>query len=303
MTDLGEAGPSLSVVVPIYSETKDLWNLNTWLTSMTIDQLQVILVIDSPFGVYSPAVLALESYSVKSNIEIYKVNYGSPGLARNEGIVHAESKWVAFWDCDDLPAVDEFLKMIVCAETAKSSVALGQFETINLRRSVVQTSSIEPDFTNRFFSRLALAPGIWRFAFQKQLIQDIKFPKFRMGEDQSFLAEVLNSAPRPYFHNATVYRYMTGGEDQLTGSEEAVLEISHSLQNLRVLRKKGVHRNIVNPMYLTQSYSLAKRSRNFKKLLIFVSVVNFIGVRIGTIFPLGLSYVMEKFKNNRNRWS
>lgn len=284
----------LSVVVPVYSETENLENLRSWLKSSDLSHLQVILVVDSPREKFSREVSALEIYAGSPNVEIHHVNFGSPGETRNLGIGCAKSEWIAFWDCDDLPVVDEFVRMVQSASGAGASACLGSFEVHGINN--VKQNDLRPGkrTSRNFYLQLAINPGIWRFAFKRSLISGLKFPSFRMGEDQAFLAQVLNKQDLPLQHKAVVYKYILGNPNQLTKNYSAISELTDSLAYLRELRSAGIQNEIIIPMYLIQSRSLAGRSTKLHRLRIGFSALKFMNYRIDILTLLILYFLREK---------
>lgn len=291
--------PQISVVVPIFSETRDLAKITSWVFSDPAKNLEIILVIDSPSGKVSSEVEKLRSKAINQRIQVIEVEYGSPGMSRNAGIKNSNGQWICFWDCDDSPNVLEFKKMINEATNRESSIAIGDFEIVRNERILKRKLSHSPRSKKYLYGQIALAPGLWRFAFRKNSISNIGFPTFRMGEDQAFLAEVLNSTNSPYLHGTSVYKYYSGSSDQLTSNKQAILDIEKSLNNLASLRKTGVAVDILIPMYLTQSWTLIKQSKWKKRFGLTTECLHFLGFRIDILFSLTLIFGLTFLQNQR----
>lgn len=297
----GSDNPILSVVVPIYSETENLENLRSWLSSSQLSDLQVVLVIDSPRDRFSKEVLELGSYANNPSIEIHHAKFGSPGQTRNLGIDLATGEWIAFWDCDDLPLVDEFKKMIQVASATGANACLGSYEVLGSENNQNVVSEVKVTPTRNFYVQLAINPGLWRFAFKRSSIRGIYFPAFRMGEDQAFLAHALSNQEIPHRHKEVVYKYIFGNPSQLTKNDLAVSELTESLVNLRVLRNSGVQNKIVIPMFLIQSRSLAMRSSKSNQFKIAFSALRFMTYRVDILTLLFLHFLREKYLHGARR--
>lgn len=283
--------PQISVVVPIFSETRDLANLYSWIFSEPAKDLEIILVIDSPFGKMSKGVEDLLHKAINRKIQLINVQYGSPGMSRSIGIKQSKGEWICFWDCDDIPNIIEFKNMINGASIRNSTIAIGDFEIVTREKTILKKFRHPIQSRKSFFSQLALAPGMWRFAFNRNVISQIEFPMFRMGEDQSFLAESLNSEQSPYFYGASVYQYFSGTSSQLTNNPDAISELGKSLRNIELLKKKGVSVDILIPMYLTQSWTLIKHSKWSKRFGLTMSAVSFLGFRIDILLSLVSNFI------------
>jgi hypothetical protein len=61
-------------------------------------------------------------------------------------------------------------------------------------------------------------PGIWRFAFKKALMNEVKFQDFSMGEDLIFLSRNVSNIHEVFRWNAVVYSYSTGDKRSLTSN-------------------------------------------------------------------------------------
>lgn len=155
----------------------------------------------------------------------YKAKYlnlvvNSPGLARNYGLQHADSEWVAFWDSDDIGSVKEVISSIHNSPLNTDFILAG-YSQMSQRTKIV--NQISTPIGN--FPMAMINPGIWRFIFRKSAIVNTTFPPYRMGEDQVFLARLLINESSVYFSDKNVYLYVDGEGGQLTKDKKAVSEI------------------------------------------------------------------------------
>ena len=155
----------------------------------------------------------------------YKAKYlnlvvNSPGLARNYGLQHADSEWVAFWDSDDIGSVKEAISSIHNSPLNTDFILAGYSQMSQRTKIVNQVSTPIGNFPMAMIN-----PGIWRFIFRRSAIVNTNFPPYRMGEDQVFLARLLINESSVYFSDKNVYLYVDGEGGQLTKDNKAVSEI------------------------------------------------------------------------------
>ena len=152
----------------------------------------------------------------------YKAKYlnlvvNSPGLARNYGLQHADSEWVAFWDSDDIGLVEEAISSIHNSPLNTDFILAGYSQMSQRTKIVNQVSTPIGNFPMAMIN-----PGIWRFIFRRSAIVNTNFPPYRMGEDQVFLARLLINESLVYFSDKNVYLYVDGEGGQLTKDKKAV---------------------------------------------------------------------------------
>lgn len=241
----------LSVVVPITKMAGNLQNLTTWLTKFDHQILEVLIIHDR-----QDPETGIQIREILGNIESKEIIliedvFGSPGAARNAGLILCTCPWIAFWDGDDEPLVDEFLEMIYQAESENMNVAIGGYSITSASRIGPEEKIFLPSI-GEWGSNIPFNPGIWRWAFKQEEIQGVKFNSFLMGEDQCFLFEVKPLTKKIYIHNTSVYRYTIFREGQLTRNKKAVNQIISSLK------------------YLDSIISKQKQSLNYFELIIIL---------------------------------
>lgn len=218
---------SLGVVVPLYQIDGQLEKLQAWLTIETLESVKVVLVIDKKRGELTPNIDSLIKSLPHPNCTFICGDFSSPGLARNAGleVIVKKSNWIAFWDSDDSPNVNEFLQMIHNADSQEKDVAVGGFEIREFfSNEVLATHTVQ----NRSVSDLGRNVGLWRWAFRADVIEDLRFREFRMGEDQDYLFELDPSSTQILFYENIVYSYFKGRKGQATANKSLVKEIKDS---------------------------------------------------------------------------
>jgi glycosyltransferase involved in cell wall biosynthesis len=86
----------ISVIIPCYNAERWIWRAITSVLNQTVRPAEILVVDD---GSTDSTAEAVRKYGPEVRY-FYQQNSG-PGAARNLGIRHAESEWIAFLDADD----------------------------------------------------------------------------------------------------------------------------------------------------------------------------------------------------------
>lgn len=209
------AHPLVSVIVPVAMGRAPYTRLFAWLPQIRDHNLEVILVLDEFSQVADPQFLSEISQYKSESFVLLRGSFGSPGGARNFGLKSAHGKWVTFWDSDDSPLLHSFLEMVKSADAQNTEIAIGSFIwRSELDSQVVKTFTNSLNFEELIFS-IGRTPGIWRFAFKKDLIRQ-PFSTLRMAEDQEFILSNDFLSHAVFNSQESVYEYFTGGENHQT---------------------------------------------------------------------------------------
>ena len=208
-------GKVLSVVVPIGPGENRISCVAEWLPTALAEEIEVILVHDSQNLSEKENFKDLIELFAHVNLKGISVNCGNPGQSRNEGLTHASGTWVAFWDSDDQPLIDEFLTMVRAADSADVEICIGGFRTKDVKTKELNYFSLLRKPKGVLWE-IAAYPGLWRFAFRLRLVKDINFESFPMGEDQAFLLKAVSNPDAIRYQPEPVYEYRTGAGNQIT---------------------------------------------------------------------------------------
>jgi len=219
---------SLTAVIPVATTINSVINLDQNISRALENNIRVILVIDQVSEKSNQKLETIqEKYIQKSSYFCIKRGlFASPGGARNEGIRHAETEYITFWDADDLVNVDA-LAGVLRNCVGKFDYVVGSYEMRDSQSGIGRLV-----FANRRFPRLRIInqPGVWRIVFRRSQVQNCFFGMTRMGEDQVYIANsgLLNSS-RVLFSDINFYSYFLKVDGQLTSSRRLNLALLGSI--------------------------------------------------------------------------
>jgi glycosyltransferase involved in cell wall biosynthesis len=203
--------------------------LESWLPKAIKANLHVILVHDIQDSDTSGEIQKLIRANASENLQFIEGYFGSPGAARNQGIKEVVGDWVAFWDSDDQPSVENFVEMVRMAEREKADIAIGDF--LRTVHPIVESDAITGT-RQMNLDTVFRDPGLWRFAFRTKRLNGLLFKDFLIGEDLIFLLESGYFSKEIFFFEKIVYRYSINVPGQATGSTKALNDYSRTLAYL-----------------------------------------------------------------------
>lgn len=245
--------PFITAVIPIHNSEGKTAKLRESIKQAS--DIHFVLVFDScDDGTLREFGAILENIE-KLNVNAIYGEFGSPGVARNAGLQMVNSEWVVFWDSDDCPEPKVLVECIKSLDNNRIDMVVTQYSKFGyLSQELLGRTS---DTRHKY--QLAVNPGIWRIAFSTRFIKDVRFPRFRMGEDQCFLAEMLSKGPNLIFNSLATYTYTVGSPGQLTQDPQAKLELNHALKfTIRKFLKTKHNRLVLGLMASRQIISFLK---------------------------------------------
>lgn len=160
-------------------------------------------------------------------INIFHVNFDSPGKSREFGMKLATSEWIVFWDCDDKPANINRVVEILRKDCIDKNILISNYNTISNLTGKSAKSSIP-----RSLSKWSQSPGLWRVYFRLERVQNTEFERIKMGEDQVFLAICNIEEGETQFVDLVTYEYFTGLSGQLTQNRSRIIEVNYALKSI-----------------------------------------------------------------------
>lgn len=235
----------LTAIVPISRMGGRLQLLCTWLPKALDLGICVVLVHDKQDNETGPELRALIKRLNHKNLLFIEDVFKSPGLARNAGLEITATKWIAFWDSDDL-VFPEVVIQALRENQNETDVICCQYSEIILKR-VKRAKETE----NR--NQLIKNPGIWRLIILRDLVGKVRFREFLMAEDQVFLWEALVFDSKIRFSRRATYAYSKGDPNQATASK---LKISHLIKVIEFIKQNQIPKNIRDRNSLIRRLSL-----------------------------------------------
>lgn len=241
----------ISIIVPITRMYGRLGELEKWLFEIDFSKVEVILVHDLQDEKTGIEICSL--IAAHPSTRLIEETFMSAGLARNAGLRAARGEWILFWDSDDQPDIATLYNFL--EHTNKPNFDLFVF---NYR---VEKNGTFSSVRTGTWRELAVNPGIWRIAFSKSTISGHSFPKFPLGEDQHFLAQLELPRYRICFINENLYTYKIGINGQATSNNSNLFRLKESLLALRTLRRHqdGENYEFTSILYWRQLLTLLKR--------------------------------------------
>lgn len=195
----------LDVVIPVLMPSRFLSQHRSHLKGLC-PSLRVIYVLD--FSKCQKTKKTLDLTSSSKELFLYG-DYGSPGAARNAGLLRSDAEYICFWDVDDEANLEQ-----VCSSFRKlirngSELIIGRWN--------ISSRDSNPKSSNPL--NVGLDPGLWRFIFKRTLIGDSKFSHLKWGEDQLFIAQILKKNPSVLNSDDVLYVYSKGVDGSLSGDK------------------------------------------------------------------------------------
>ena len=263
-SEVAARNPYLSVVIPLHKFDARLPQLIHHMTESLNRGIQIVLVLDGLSEVDQDFPQELHVLRSRANFSIVEVKSMNPGEARNAGLRDVNGTWITFWDSDDVPNIDNCLRMCDSAEKAGKQVAIGGFCLVS---QISDKESSQRHYLGRSRIRNVLRviryPGIWRWVFKRQIIGGNRFPKSSMGEDLFFLSGLNINLRDTYFSTEIVYNYYKWSETQLTANPELRVS-SQTIDQKKQIRQKifSTKSSLLSKLLLLRIYSFLIREQS-----------------------------------------
>jgi glycosyltransferase involved in cell wall biosynthesis len=222
----------LSAIIPVRAMRGNLENLTRTLRLCSGLAIDVLIIHDDAQDGTSQELHKLVDGLGNSSISLVEKNVNSPGLARNIGISLTKTDWLCFWDSDDLPNPTAYLEMINASISNHAQVSIGGISSMDRHSGKIESTYAVDTSQKNWVLDLVNMPSFTRMAFERKMIGSIRFPSFRMGEDQCFLRDLNFLNYKIYTTAQTCYTYITNFDGQLTRNEIALADVRRSVDHL-----------------------------------------------------------------------
>lgn len=228
----------LTVIVPIRNMASKLGLFQSWIAQIEHLPISVHVVVDQSRDETLKEVLAIVTSMKNKRISLTSGIYLSPGSTRNAGLVNINTRWVAFWDSDDYAFAENVIEAIGATSEATNAI-IGSYISSEFSNSPdwIAFDSAEPSKPSLI--NILRNPGIWRWVFSTELIAGIEFPKYLMGEDQCFLAEVLIRNPIIEYSDNIFYSYSINRMDALTARKNKYDDLKMAITRISMIAQKS----------------------------------------------------------------
>lgn len=204
----------VSVIVPVYNSEKYLEQCLDSICAQTLKNIEIICVDDGSMD-SSPELL--QKYSEQDKrVKVLRQQNQYAGIARNNGIEHAQGEYLVFWDSDDffMPEALEVLyerarqmdaDICVCGANqyfeskGKSYPYNGYMNKNRIPETDCFNRETNPDYILNFTNE-----AVWNKIYKRTFVEEnhLTFPGFRVGEDVFFaivslcVAEKITTTPK-----------------------------------------------------------------------------------------------------------
>ena len=276
----------VSVILPVYNAIKYLETCLEALVKQNYKYLEIIAIND---GSTDGSEVLLEAYA-KKYINLFKIIHTKNNgvwRARNIGISHAQGKYIAFCDSDDIPLPDIYSKLVVLANNVSADITICPYYRIDIITKKIL--SIEMNQFNNDIYNLKNDPGIlpiintalWNKLFRASVLKEVIHlaEPPRVLEDMMFLCSIYPKCSKIAFIDSPQYKYMT--------------RVGSAMNQVSIDEMDA----IVNAMIQTKEHVI-KYTEDIRYLEI-CDLIAFI--HLGISFPLRLSRSNERLFKSINK--
>lgn len=250
---MGKQKDLLSVIVPVYKVEPYLRRCIDSILGQTYKNLQVILVDD---GSPDQCGAICDEYTEKDSrvIAVHQENEGLSG-ARNNGLLFAKGKYIAFVDSDDwlAPAMYETLVEMIeknHLDMARCSVigSDGIHEDPILPRNHMENRLITgTDVFELYFTEF-LCKVVWNAVYRRDIVMGIDSPEGCHSQDNYVSGRYLYRTERMMITDKCLYYYYKNPTSTTHGGHKRFLDICICTERLRDDLVREEHMD--NPAYI-----------------------------------------------------
>lgn len=220
----------VSVIVPVYNSEKYLEQCLDSICAQTLKNIEIICVDD---GSTDSSPELLQKYSEQDKrVKVLRQQNQYAGIARNNGIEHAQGEYLVFWDSDDFfePKALEMLYQRIVQMNADICVCGGNQYLESKEKSypyngymnknrIPETDCFNresnPDYILNFTN-----VEVWNKMYRKEFLkeQGLEFDSIRVGEDVVFSMAALCLAQKITTLPAALVNYRKNSEGGLVGT-------------------------------------------------------------------------------------
>lgn len=203
----------ISVIIPVYNSESFLKRCLTSVTTQSHSNLEIIIINDGS----TDQSLEICRYFAGKDERIILINQKNKGVssARNKGLEIATGNYIGFVDSDDYISrkmYEKLLKSLISSDSdvAESSYLItdSTYQLINkhiLKETILTNSS---QCSHNFLLRINGTHYLWNKLYKKEILKDIYFSEYTIGEDYLFNAQIMYACNKKVTISDYCYYYV-----------------------------------------------------------------------------------------------
>ena len=225
--------PNVSVITPVYNAEKFLKETIDSVLKQTYKDYDYLLVDDCSTD--SSADIVKEYAENDNRVKYIKLKENSgAAVARNTGLEHAQGRYIAFVDSDDLWYPEKLEKQLTFMQENNEAFTYTKYEHITEDGEVLSA----PDFPERLnYSGLLKNTAIAcsTVVIDREVIGDFRMPLVRKGQDTATWLKILRDHDYAYLVDEILNQYR-GREGSLSSNKiDALKRTWNTYRNLENL--------------------------------------------------------------------
>ena len=252
----------LSIIIPVYNDSKLIHKSIASILSQTFDDLEIICIDD---GSIDNSLEILNNYAKQYDyIKVFTQENQGPAIARNNGILKSSGEYIGFLDADDYFISNLALeKLYETAIKNDANVVSGNIKLVNEHGFHYPFTSLEyyTEYKKISPEDYGIPWGFYKNIYKRKFLIEnhINFPDLIRGEDPVFLAHVLSVVDKIYTVPVDVYAYFYIDGFSKVNSERKYYD--------HILHYKKVFDYLNDEKFKEIIYKFKKEMTNFIRLM------------------------------------
>lgn len=205
----------ISIIIPVFNAEHTIIETLLSIKKQTFQDYEVLIINDGSTD--NTQSLILDFISKQSSPERWLLfNQSNTGVsqARNAGIVHCTGEYLFFCDADDILPTDALYYLYYYSNAGEYDLVVGGYEYIyksgKKKYYLYGDELIDSKVAIKRFLLRELSIGIGNTLFKRTIMvkNNLKFEKYKYGEDHNFCCKVLCDSNQVRVIPNVVYYYM-----------------------------------------------------------------------------------------------
>lgn len=229
--------PTLSIVIPVYNAAHSISTITNIILNQSFSDFELLLIND---GSTDNSLDIIQAFAKKDQrVRVYSQQNAGPSNARNLGLLHAQGKYIQFYDSDD--TIDSEAITNTMQSITKSGADLlvsgwrivydGKNRSLSMtpKAAIIEEDII--DFTLASLGHDGTLYNLWNKLFRADIIRRHKITfqdDIRFGEDLLFALDYLRHTKKIQIIPTITYEYFTGQQSNLFRTSSIVPIYRHA---------------------------------------------------------------------------